>query len=289
MPRDTQRDKLLTRRAVVLGGGQLTLAAALVARMYQMQVVDKARYTLLSDENRINLRLLAPARGRIVDRFGVALADNKHNFRVVVVPEETADLAATLAALGSLIALSADDRRRLLREARQQHAFVPLEVRGNLSWDEMAKIEVAIPELAGVAIEQGLIRNYPYGATASHPLGYVAKPSQQDLDGNPLLELPDFRIGKAGVEKADDLQLRGTAGTSEVEVNAYGRVIRELARQPGQPGEDVTVGLDMAMQRFAMARCAAEPSVSCVLLDAPTGDVLALASSPSYDPMLFSQ
>jgi penicillin-binding protein 2 len=289
MPRETQRDKLLTRRAVLLGGGQLALAAALIARMYELQVVDKARYTLLSNENRINLRLLAPPRGRVFDRFGVALADNKHDFRVIVVPEETSDLAATLTALGSLIGLSADDRRRLLREARQQHAFVPLEVRGNLSWDEMAKIEVAIPELAGVAIEQGSIRNYPYGAIASHPLGYVGKPSQKDLDGNPLLELPDFRIGKAGIEKADDLQLRGVAGTSEVEVNAYGRVIRELARQPGQPGEDLTVGLDMAMQRVAMARCAAEPSVSCVLLDAPTGDVLALASSPSYDPMLFSR
>jgi penicillin-binding protein 2 len=289
MPRETQRDKLLTRRAVLLGGGQLAVAAALVARMYQLQIVDKARYTLLSDENSINLRLLSPPRGRIFDRFGVALADNKHNFQVVVVPEETSDLAATLTALGSLIGLSADDYRRLLKQARQQHAFVPLEVRGDLSWDEMAKIEVAIPELAGVAIEQGLIRNYPYGTTASHPLGYVGKPAQKDLNGNPLLELPDFRIGKAGVEKADDLQLRGTAGTSEVEVNAYGRVIREVARQPGQPGDDLTVGLDMEMQRFTMERCASEPSVSCALIDAPTGDVLALASSPSYDPMMFSR
>ena len=289
MPRETQRDKLLTRRAALLGGGQLALAAVLVARMYQLQVLDKARYTLLSDENRINLRLLAPPRGRILDRFGVALADNKHNFRVVVVPEQTSDLDATLVALGSLIGLDADDRRRLEREARQHHSFVPLEVRANLSWDEMAKIEVAIPELAGVAIEQGLIRNYPYGQTASHPLGYVAKASEREVDGNPLLELPDFRIGKSGVEKARDLVLRGSAGTSEIEVNAYGRVIRELARQPGQPGEDVTVALDMTMQNFTMQRCATEPSVSCVLLDAPTGDVLALASSPSYDPMLFSQ
>jgi penicillin-binding protein 2 len=289
MPRESQRDKFLTRRAVVLGGGQLALSGALVARMYQLQVLDRARYALLSDENRINLRLLAPPRGRIIDRFGVALADNKHNFRVVVVPEQTSDLAATLDALGALIGLAAADRRRLLREARQHHSFVPLEVRGNLSWDEMAKIEVAIPELAGVAIDQGLIRDYPFGQTASHPLGYVAKPSQKELDGNPLLELPDFRIGKAGVEKAQDLPLRGTAGASEIEVNAYGRVIREMARQPGRPGEEVTVALDMAMQNFAMQRCAEEPSVSCVLLDAPTGDVLALASSPSYDPMVFSQ
>jgi penicillin-binding protein 2 len=286
--RDTQRDKLLTRRALLLGGGQLVLGAALAARMYQLQVLDKDRYTLLSDENRINLRLLAPPRGRILDRFGVALADNKHDYRVVVVPEQTGDLAATLDALGELIGLDEGERRRVLREARQRHAFIPLEVRANLSWDEMAKIEVAIPELAGVSIEQGLIRNYPDGPAASHVLGYVAKVSEDQLNGDPLLELPDFRIGKSGVEKAQDLRLRGTAGTSEIEVNAYGRAIREIARQPGQPGQDVTVGLDAAMQNFAMQRCADEPSVSCALLDAPTGEVLALASSPSFDPMLFS-
>jgi penicillin-binding protein 2 len=289
VPRDSQRDKLLTRRAVLLAGGQAALSAALVARMYQLQVLEKDRYTLLSDGNSINVRLLAPPRGRILDRFGIPVADNTHNFRLVVVPEQTADLAATLAALGGLIGLDDAERRRLVREARQRHSFIPLEVRTNLGWDDMAKIEVAIPELAGVSIEQGLIRNYPYGSTASHALGYVARVSEKELDGNPLLELPDFRIGKAGVEKSQDLELRGVAGTSEIEVNAYGRVIREIARQPGESGEDVTVGLDIAMQSFTMARCAAEPSVSCVLLDAVTGDALALASSPSFDPMLFSQ
>lgn len=289
MPRDTPQDKRLTRRVMLLAGAQAVLGAALTARMYQLQVLDTDRYTLLSDENRINLRLLAPPRGRILDRFGVPLADNKHNFRLVVVPEQTSDLAGTLAALNELIGLDDAERHRLLRQARQQHSFVPLEVRGNLGWDEMAKIEIAIPELAGVSIEQGLTRNYPYGALAAHALGYVAKPSEQELDGSPLLELPDFRIGKAGVEKSQDLRLRGVAGTSEIEVNAYGRVIREITREPGQPGEDVSVGLDMTMQNFAMTRCSQEPSVSCVLLDAPTGDVLALASSPSFDPTLFSQ
>jgi penicillin-binding protein 2 len=161
-------------------------------------------------------------------------------------------------------------------------------VRANLSWEEMARIEVAIPELAGVAIEQGTIRHYPYGPTSAHVLGYVAAVTEKELTGDPLLELPDFRIGKSGVEKARDLELRGTAGTSEVEVNAYGRVVREITHRPGQPGKDVVLGLDIAMQDFVMKRCAAEPSVSCVLLDALTGEVLALVSSPSFDPTLFS-
>ncbi len=108
------------------------------------------------------------------------------------------------------------------------------------------------------------------------------------MSGDPLLELPDFRIGKAGVERAADLKLRGVAGTSQIEVNAYGRVVREIARNEGQPGQDIVLGLDAAMQDFAMKRCASEQSVASVLLDVVTGDVLALVSSPSYDPSMFS-
>ncbi len=288
MPQETQRQKLFTRRAALLAGGQTVLAAILAGRLYQLQILEKDRYTLLSNENRINLRLLAPPRGRIFDRFGVALADNRRNYQVVVVPEQTGDLDATLTALGTLIEIGDADRHRVLRDARRRHSFVPLVVRTNLSWDEMARIEVAVPELAGVSIEQGMIRNYPYGPTTAHVVGYVAAVTEKELTGDPLLELPDFRIGKSGIEKSQDLQLRGIAGTSEVEVNAYGRVVREIANRPGTPGEDVGIGLDMAMQDFVTRRVAAEPSVACVVLDAVSGDVLALVSSPSFDPTLFS-
>ena len=288
MPRDTQQQKSLTRRALVLAGGQVLAIAALTGRLYQLQVLDKDRYRVMADENRINLRLLVPPRGRIFDRFGVEMADNRQNYRVVIVPEQTADIDATLNAIAGLINITETDRRRALRDAKRQHAFIPVVVRANLDWDEMARIEVAIPELPGVSIEQGLIRYYPFGPTAAHVLGYVAAVSEKELNGDPLLELPDFRIGKAGVEKSQDLKLRGTAGTSQVEVNAYGRVVREIARREGQPGQDVVLSLDAAMQDYVTKRCGAEQSVSCVLLDAVTGDVLALVSSPSYDPMLFS-
>lgn len=288
MPRDTQQQKSLTRRALVLAGGQVLAIAALTGRLYQLQVLEKDRYRVLADENRINLRLLVPPRGRIFDRFGVEMADNRQNYRVVIVPEQTADIDATLSAIAGLIPITDADRRRALRDAKRQHAFIPVVVRANLAWDEMARIEVAIPELPGVSIEQGLIRHYPFGPTAAHVLGYVAAVSEKELTGDPLLELPDFRIGKAGVEKSQDLKLRGTAGTSQVEVNAYGRVVREIARREGQPGQDVVLSLDAAMQDYVTKRCSAEQSVSCVLLDVVTGDVLALVSSPSYDPMLFS-
>jgi penicillin-binding protein 2 len=286
--RDIKRETLLTRRAVLLAAGQGALGAALVGRLYQLQILERDRYAVLAEENRINLRLLAPARGRILDRFGVSLADNRRNFRVVVVPEQAGDLDATLRSLGGLIDLDDADRSRVLREARRRHSFIPVLVRANLSWQEVARIEVAIPELPGVAIEEGLVRNYPYGALTAHVLGYVAAVSEKDLTGDPLLELPDFRTGRSGVEKSQDERLRGRAGASEVEVNAHGRVVRELSRRPGTPGEDVVLGLDIAMQQFVSRRVEREPSVACVLLDAPTGDVLAMLSSPSFDPTQFS-
>src|SRR5712691_516603 len=271
MQQETQRQKLFTRRAAVLAGVQATLLAALGGRMYQLQIVDSDRYAVLADENRMNLRLLAPLRGRILDRFGVALADNRQNYQLVVVAEQAGDVAGTLDALATLIEVSETDRRRVLRDIRRKHSFVPVAIRANLSWDEMARIEVAIPELPGVSIDQGVTLHYPFGDTAAHVIGYVAAVSEQELDGDPLLELPDFRIGKSGVEKSQDSELRGTGGTSQVEVNAFGRVVRELARVAGKPGQDVVTSLDMTMQEFVTRRCSAEQSVSCVLLDVVTG------------------
>ncbi len=288
MRREAHRQKLFTRRAAILAGAHATLLAALAGRMYELQVVEADRYAVLADENRISLRLLTPLRGRILDRFGVALADSRQNYQLVIVAEQAGDVAATLDALGGLIEVGETDRRRVLRDVRRKHSFVPIVVRANLSWDEMARVEVAVPELPGVSIDQGVTRHYPFGETAAHVVGYVAAVSEQELDGDPLLELPDFRIGKSGVEKSRDTELRGTAGTSQVEVNAFGRVVRELARVAGKPGQDVVTSLDMTMQEFVTRRCSAEQSVSCVLLDVVTGDVLALVSSPSFDPVPFS-
>ncbi|MGC2202309.1 MAG: penicillin-binding protein 2 [Stellaceae bacterium] len=288
MQREAQRQKLFTRRAVFLAGAQAFLLAGIAGRMYQLQVLERDRYAVLADENRISLRLVAPRRGRILDRFGIALADNRRNYHLVIVPEQAGDIAATLNALATLVDLGEADRHRVLREIRRKYSFVPVVIRTNLSWEEMARVEVAIPELPGVSIEEGLSRQYPFGETAAHVIGYVAAASEQELDGDPLLELPDFRIGKTGVEKSQDIELRGTAGTSQVEVNALGRVARELARVAGKPGQDVVTTLDIEIQQFVTRRCAAEQSVACVLLDVLTGDILALVSSPGFDPAPFS-
>ena len=245
---------------------------------------------MLADENRISIRLIAPPRGRVLDRFGVELATNRPTYRAILIPDQSGDIDATLDAVNNLVPLSDGDRKRVVHDIRFKHGFVPVVVRENMTWDEMARVEVNTVELAGVSVEEGRARSYPFGNTVSHVVGYVASVSEEELAGgdDPLLELPDFRIGKNGVEKSFDLELRGTAGTSQVEVNAFGQVVRELAREEGMAGQEIVLGLDMALQDLAMQRCAAEGSASCVLLDLWTGEVLALASTPSYDPTEFS-
>ncbi len=289
MAKENNRSKLLARRAVLLAGGQLGLLGLLAGRLYYLQVVQADRYAMQSDENRINIRLLAPPRGRLTDRFGVALATNRQTYRVVMVAEQTGDIPGTLDAVGTLIPLSDADRRRVMRDIRNKLSFVPVAIHENLSWEEMARIEVNTLELPGVSIEQALTRYYPFSDTVSHLVGYVAAVSEKDLSGDdPLLELPDFRIGKSGIEKTYDLDLRGTAGTSQVEVNAFGRVVRELAREEGMPGQDIALTIDMELQDLAAKRCAAQGSASCVLIDSWTGEVLVLVSTPSFDPGAFA-
>jgi penicillin-binding protein 2 len=291
MKRDQDRTKLLGRRAMLLGGAQVALLATLAGRMYYLQIVQSGRYTMLAEENRISIRLVAPPRGRILDRFGVALADNQPTYRVVLVAEQAGDIESTLNAVNTLVPLSDADRRRVIRDIQRKHRFVPVTVRENLNWDEMARLEVNALELPGVSIEQGLTRFYPFGESASHVLGYVGAVSEDELKqmgDDPLLELPGFRIGKNGAEKAHDTELRGSAGTSEVEVNAFGRVVRELTREDGIPGQELVLTLDMALQDLAARRCEAEQSASCVVLDAWTGDILAMASMPGYDPSAFA-
>lgn len=286
--RDNDRARVFNRRAAVLGGAQALMISALVGRMYFLQVVEADRYRMLAEENRINLRLLPPPRGRILDRFGEPLAVNRQNFRVLIVSEQTRDLQATLDALAEVIGLSEYERERVVKEVRRRRSFVPVTVRENLEWEEMARIQVNAPDLPGVIVNEGLTRFYPQTETAAHVLGYVSSVDEKDLTGDPLLQLPGFRIGKQGMEREFDLGLRGSGGNSQVEVNALGRVIRELERKEAEAGTDLSLTLDERLQRFTAERLGAESAAS-VVIDVHTGEVLVMASMPSFDPNVFNR
>jgi penicillin-binding protein 2 len=288
--KDKSRYASFTRRSLGLTGGMAAVFAILGGRLYQLQIKNGDQYKVQAEDNRVNQRLIAPPRGRILDRFGVELANNRRNYRVLIVSEQaTEGVAAALDAIGKVIVLTDAQKKRVTHDIAMNKKFVPVPVAENLSWEEFARINMHLPYLSGVQPDVGQTRDYPYGAELAHILGYVAAVSPEDKENNddPLLDLPGFRIGKRGVEKAYDAQVRGQAGASRVEVNAYGRVIRELSREGGVPGQDVWLTIDRELQAFTDQRLGNE-SAACVVLDAQTGDVLALSSTPGYDPNLFN-
>ncbi|NQU57403.1 MAG: penicillin-binding protein 2 [Rhodospirillales bacterium] len=288
MHRDSERHKQFSRRTAMLAGGKAVLLSALVGRMYYLQVIESDRYKTLAEDNRISFRLLAPPRGRIVDRFGVPIADNQQNYRVVLIPEQTSDIEETLLRLGRIIPIRQGEKKRILREVHRSRGFVPVTLRENLSWEDVAHIEVNTPDLPGVMIDVGQSRFYPFAREMAHILGYVAAVSEGETKGNPLLELPGFRIGKSGIEKVYDLALRGAGGSSQVEVNAFGRVIRELKRSEGQPGTRLQLTIDSGLQKMVSKRLG-ENSGSVIVMDVHSGDVLAMVSTPGFDPNAFNK
>jgi penicillin-binding protein 2 len=290
--KDKSRYATFSRRTVVVSGGMAAIFALLTGRLYQLQIVDGSLYLSRAEENRISDRLLAPPRGRILDRFGIVLAGNRRNYRTLIVPEQTKGLAEALEMLARVIPLPEHQRTRILREAATNPPFVPIIVAENLGWEDFARLNLDLPYLNGVQTDVGETRDYPFGAELSHVLGYVALVSQEDKTeaarpDDPLLSLPGFRIGKRGIERALEAEIRGAAGTSRVEVNAYGRVIRELERQEGTAGNEVYLTVDCELQRFAHQRMA-EHSGACTVMDAQSGDVLALVSTPGFDPNSFN-
>ncbi len=289
--KDKSRYATFTRRTLMMSGGMTAVLCALGGRLYQLQIRDGDLYRTAAEDNRVNERLVAPPRGRILDRFGVELANNRRNYRLLLVAEQAGGSSETaLDTIARVIQLSDQQKRRVLRDLAANKKFVPVVVAENLSWDEFALINQHLPYLPGVQPDVGETRAYPFGSELSHLLGYVAQVSPGDKTGeddDPLLDLPGFRIGKRGIEKQFDLDVRGQAGASRVEVNAYGRVIRELSSDPAHPGKDVYLTVDRELQHFTDQRLAGE-SAACVVMDVQTGDVLALSSTPGYDPNLFN-
>jgi len=285
-----EKAKTFTRRSLMIAGGQAALMSLLAGRLYYLQVIQSDEYSMMADENRMNIRLLAPLRGRIMDRFGEEIASNRQNYQVVLIREQTDSVEKTLEHLSELVPVPESDWARVLKETKRKRGFVPIPVMENLTWEEFARINVHSPELPGIQLEVGQTRYYPYGPLFAHTVGYVGAVSERDLQNlepDPLLELPGFRIGKNGIEKYYDLSLRGAAGTSRVEANAYGRVIRELDRQEGRPGDDLVLTIDAELQKYAAQRMGQE-SAAAVVMDIHTGDILSLVSVPSFNPNSFT-
>ncbi|MCM2563529.1 penicillin-binding protein 2 [Lutimaribacter sp. EGI FJ00015] len=290
-PKDNQHSvRRMTRRALMLGGAQAAFIGVLGLRMRHLQVEQADQFRLLAEENRINIRLIPPARGQIFDRNGRVIAENVPSYRITMVPEDTGDPDLVLRRLAALIDLAPEDVDRVRTTIDEVRGDTPVTIVDRVSWEDLSKVAVNGPALPGITPEVGLSRHYPRGLDYAHVVGRVGPVSSFDLEQienpDPLLRIPRFQIGKVGVEAKAEEILRGRAGIKRVEVNAAGRVMRELDRREGEAGVNLQLTVDSALQEYTQARLATE-SAAAVVMDCETGDLLAVASAPSYDPNLF--
>ena len=288
MNRDNDKGKVLINRSLILGAGQLFLLLLLILRLYYLQVYQADKYKTLADENRISTRLLVPPRGVIYDRNGEMLATNRQNFQVMIVAEQTANVQETLDAFKKIMPLSEAEEDKVKKDLRKNRSFVPIKIKDNLSWEEVSQILLNAPELPGIIIDEGLSRDYPYGELTAHVIGYVSLVGENDVHDDPLLQVPGFKIGKAGIEKLYEKKLRGRGGNLKLEVNAYGRVMKEIERVDGVPGERIDLSIDVRLQKKAY-ELFGEESGAAVLVNVHTGEILSFVSVPSYDPNLLTQ
>ncbi len=290
MNRDNDKGKVLINRSLMVGVGKFFLLLCIIFRLYYLQVYQADKYKTLADENRISTRLLVPPRGLIYDRNGEVIATNRQNFQALIVAEQTPNLQETLDAFKKIMPLSEAEEQRIKKDLKSNKSFVPIKIKDNLSWEEVAKIQLNAPDLPGIIIDEGLSRYYPYGEKMAHVLGYVAAVSEKDVKDDPLLEVPGFKIGKSGIEKLFEKKLRGKGGNLKSEVNAYGRVMKEIEKNEGVPGERVDLTLDVRLQEKAYDLFTEKDhSGAAILLDVHTGEILAFVSAPSFDPNVFSQ
>ncbi len=290
MRTEADREQSFSRRAFVMGGAMASVGALLAGRMAWLSVWDGQRYQLLSEENRVSLRVIPPRRGWIVDRQGKPLALNKPDYRLELIPEQIADLEATLAAVSKVLPLTFEDELRIRADIAIQPAYMAVEVARDLDWPAFAALNVHVADLPGLQPLRAFTRVYPDADHFAHLLGYVGAPTVENYKASkdPLLIFPGFRIGKDGLERTQDKTLRGTAGAHRVEVTARGKVVRELDTRSDVPGATLKLTVDRDLQSYA-ARRLGDNSGSVIVIDTLTGDVLTMVSMPAYDPNIFSR
>ncbi len=281
---DQEQRRRFTRRALIVGAGQLGALGLLVGRLYQLQVMDQDRYALLADDNRLASQVIASERGRILDRAGTVLADNIQGYRVGIVPARTSDLKSLLQRLARIIPLPADEQEKLLQRARRQPKTATLVVNADITFEQVAEIGLNTPYLPGVETDIAWRRRTFHGRDIGFITGIVGAIERPALDDDPVVRLPGFRIGKSGVERAMETELRGRPGQVRQEVDARGRIVRTLEQKPAQAGRDISLTIEVGLQAEAMARLRQERRAALVALDVTGGEILAMCSQPVDDP-----
>ena len=275
---------LYNRRTFILFLLKLSLFSAVGWRLYNIQILDSSKYKTMSKKNQIDLEIIFPIRGNIFDRNKVLIAKNEKVYDVYIIPENTKSINNTLNALSKFIDIDFIKRRKVIELSKQVKKFEKIKIFENISWSTLEKIETNKYNLQGVFIAEDYLRIYPYKDNFSHLLGYISKPNQQELALPFISKMPNLDIGKEGLEKSFNPLLVGKAGQREIEVNSNGRIIREISKVDSIKGEEVSLSIDLRIQQYAINLLKSHRAGSINVINIKTGEILCMASTPTYDP-----
>ena len=272
------------RRAFLLLLSKFSIFSIIGWRLFDIQILDSKKYKTLSKNNQINVEILYPLRGDIFDRNMKLIASNKKVYDLYVVPEQTDNLMKTLNNLSSFISLDYQTKKNVIKLSNKLKKFKSIKVLENLNWNDLEIIEANKNYLQGLSLKTDYQRIYPYEKYFSHILGYVSQPTQKDLILPYIAKTPRLDIGKTSLEKFFNKDLVGAYGRKEIEVNSSGKTIREISRKPSKKGKKIKITIDERLQRFTVNELDNHKAGSIVVIEINTGEILSMASTPSFDP-----
>ena len=279
----------INRRMFIFSAAKAVVFVGIVGRLFSLQISENKKYLTLSDKNRLRESRLPPIRGKFLDYFGKTIAGNLEVYQLHVVPEQVEDFKYLMVRLRDILGFDNNKLAQLVKKKNKQKPWETLIVSENLSWDDFAKINFYLHDLAGAKPVITIGRSYPYKESYTHVLGYVAQASIEDINNNEVIKqrnVPGLRVGKSGLEKIFENKLIGTNSIQRYEVNAYGKRINQIDHEEGQEGETISLTIDSEIQNFTQ-ELLKDKAGSISVMDIYTGEIIAMNSSPSFDPNLF--
>ena len=279
----------INRRMFIIGAAKFIVFAGIIARLFSLQITDNKKYSTLSDKNRLREWKLPPVRGEFLDYFDNVIAGNFKVYQLHVIPEDVEDFKYLMLRLKEILSLNNNEFEKIIKQKNQQKPWETLIVSNNLTWEQFSKINYYLYDLVGAKPVMSVSRNYPFNESYTHVLGYVSEASEKDILNNENVKdnhVPGLKVGKTGLEKSFEDQLLGTNGTQRYEVNAYGKRINQLDHIEGFKGETIKLTLDTEIQKQC-GELLKDVAGSINIMDIYTGDIIAMQSSPSFDPNLF--
>jgi len=281
--------QIINRRMFIIGAAKLVIFTGIISRLFSLQITENKKYLTLSDKNRLREWRLPPIRGEFLDYFGNTIAGNLKIYQLHVIPEQVEDFKYLMLRLKEILKLTNSEFNKLIKKKNSQKSWETLVVSENLSWEQFAKLNYFLHDLVGAKPVLSVSRDYPFKEHYTHVLGYVSEASQKDILNNEAIKknhVPGLKIGKTGLEKSYENDLIGTNGIQRYEVNAYGKRINQIDHQEGLKGKTIKLTLDTEVQKLC-TKLLRDVAGSISVMDIYTGEIVAMHSSPSFDPNLF--